>query len=150
MIEVFTDEYFMKQALQEAHKALEAGEIPVGAVITAKDRIIARAGNQVERLNDATAHAEILAMTAASGHLGNKYLKDCTLYVTLEPCPMCMGGAFWSQLGRVVFGAKDPKRGYLSYSDKLAHPKTVIESGLMEEESKELLGVFFSRLRDKQ
>ena len=149
MIEVYTDEYFMKEALKEAAEALENGEVPVGAVIAANGRLIAKAGNQVEMLNDATAHAEVLAITAASNFLGNKYLKDCTLYVTLEPCPMCIGATYWSQLGRLVFGASDPNRGFSSYSNDLPHPKTIIEKGLCAKESEQLINMFFKRLRNR-
>jgi len=113
-LSIHSDDHFMKMALQEAHNAFEEGEIPVGAIITANNRIIAKAHNQVQRLNDVTAHAEMLAITAAQNYLGSKYLNDCTLYVTLEPCIMCGGALYWSQLNRLVIGAKDTKRGYQS------------------------------------
>ena len=147
MIEVYTDEYFMREALKEAVKAMENGEVPVGAVITANGRIIARAGNQVETLKDATAHAEILAITAASNYLGSKYLKDCSMYVTLEPCCMCIGATYWSQLGRIVYGANDPKRGFSLYNKKLSHPKTTIEKGLFAIKSEALMNDFFKKMR---
>lgn len=146
-ITVYSEEYFMRQALIEAEKALEEGEIPVGAVVVANDRIIARAHNQVERLCDATAHAEMLAMTAAANYLGSKYLTDCTLYVTLEPCPMCAGGSYWSQVGSIVYGAADEKRGYSRLGEGVTHPKTKIKSGLMEAEAQALLAAFFTKLR---
>ena len=146
-IEVYNEEYFMRQALQEAALALEEGEIPVGAVVVANKRVIARAHNQVERLNDATAHAEMLAMTSASNYLGSKYLTDCTLYVTLEPCTMCAGGMYWSQLAEVVYGAGDEKRGYARLGDGVMHPKTKVRYGVMEAEAQALLAEFFKKLR---
>ena len=137
----------MEQALAQAEIALAAGEIPVGAVITCQDRVIARACNQTELLRDVTAHAEILVVTAAAQHLGAKYLKDCTLYVTLEPCPMCAGALFWSQIGRVVFGAADEKRGFRLTNPRMLHPKTLLKGDVLAEESRALLHIFFSRLR---
>lgn len=150
MIEVYTDEYFMREALKEAEIALEEGEVPVGAVIVANKKIIARAHNQTERLNDSTAHAEMMAMTSASNHLGSKYLTDCTLYVTLEPCVMCIGGSYWAQLAKIIYGASDPKRGYQRLSDEVAHPKTKVQSGLMAKESQALIDVFFEKIRQKR
>lgn len=143
----FDDEYFMKQALAEARVAASEGEVPVGAVVVAGDRIIARAHNQTERLNDPTAHAEMLAITAAVGALGAKYLTDCSLYVTVEPCVMCAGAIGWSQLRRVVFGASDKKRGYRSFAPDAFHPKTVVEKGVMEEECAEEMQKFFRQRR---
>lgn len=143
----FDDEYFMKQALAEARVAASEGEVPVGAVVVAGDRIIARAHNQTERLNDPTAHAEMLAITAAVGALGAKYLNDCSLYVTVEPCVMCAGAIGWSQLRRVVFGASDKKRGYRSFAPDAFHPKTVVEKGVMEEECAEEMQKFFRQRR---
>lgn len=138
----------MKQALAEAEKAREAGEVPVGAVIVCDGRIIARAHNQTEQLTDVTAHAEILAITAASGHLGSKYLQDCTLYVTLEPCVMCAGALAWAQLGRVAYGASDEKKGFMIYGGKhLLHPKTRLEMGIMEAECGLLMSSFFKEKR---
>lgn len=138
----------MKQAFAEAEKAYEAGEVPVGAVIVSENRIIARAHNQTEQLTDVTAHAEILAITAAASHLGSKYLPDCTLYVTLEPCVMCAGALAWAQLGRIVYGATDEKRGFMLYGGKdLLHPKTRLEMGIMEHECGQLMTNFFKSKR---
>lgn len=137
----------MKQALQEARLAFEKDEIPVGAVMVCHNRIISRAHNLTERLNDVTAHAEMQVFTAAADSLGGKYLNECTLYVTLEPCVMCAGAAFWTQLGKVVFGASDPKRGYRKTSGKILHPKTRIVTGIMEEECSRLLKDFFIKKR---
>ena len=136
----------MEQALKEAVKAFEKGEIPIGAVVVSNKTIIARGHNQVEQLNDCTAHAEMLAITAAQNYLGSKYLDTCTLYVTLEPCVMCAGAIFWTQLKKLVFAADDEKRGFLSKGD-LLHPKTKILSGLLKEESAELVKTFFKQLR---
>lgn len=148
MLSVYSDTYFMKQALLEAEKAYEAGEIPVGAVIVSENRIIARAHNQTEQLTDVTAHAEILAITAAAGHLGSKYLPDCTLYVTLEPCVMCAGALAWTQIGRVAFGASDEKRGFMLFGGKdLLHPKTRLELGILEAECADLMKRFFKDKR---
>jgi tRNA(adenine34) deaminase len=137
----------MKQALQQAHMALEEGEIPVGAVVVCENQIIARAYNQTEKLHDVTAHAEIIAITAAANYLNSKYLPDCTLYVTLEPCVMCAGALHWAQLGRVVYGAADDKRGFMRFGKILLHPKTKLEYGIMEEECSQLLKGFFEKLR---
>lgn len=148
MLSVHSDTYFMKQALAEAEKAGEAGEIPVGAVIVCEGRIIAKAHNQTEQLTDVTAHAEIMAITAAAGHLGSKYLPDCTLYVTLEPCVMCAGALAWAQIGRVVYGASDAKRGFMLFGGKdLLHPKTRLEMGIMEQECGTLMTQFFAGKR---
>ncbi|MDR0364209.1 MAG: nucleoside deaminase [Bacteroidales bacterium] len=144
---IFSDEHFMREALKEARKALEKDEAPIGAVIVCQNRIIARTHNLTQQLNDVTAHAEMQAFTAASGFLGGKYLKDCTLYVTLEPCVMCAGASFWAQIGRIVYGASDPKRGFSTVSTSLLHPKTEIESGLLEKECGELLRDFFKKKR---
>jgi tRNA(adenine34) deaminase len=144
---IYSDEYFMKEALKEALKALEEEEIPVGAVIVADKRIIARAHNQTELLRDVTAHAEMLAITAAANSLGAKYLKLCTLYVTLEPCTMCASASSWAQLGRIVFGAEDPKAGYRRIIQDVLHPKTKIKSGVLEKECSNLLSDFFSDKR---
>ncbi|WP_212892012.1 nucleoside deaminase [Capnocytophaga canimorsus] len=142
----FTDGYFMKKALEEAQKALEEDEIPVGAIITTNNQIIAKGYNLTQKLNDVTAHAEIQAITAASGYLGGKYLKNCTLYVTLEPCIMCAGALFWSQISRVVFAADDPKRGFRTVGN-LLHPKTEIQSGVLQHEATQLLHQFFNKKR---
>ena len=147
MIKVFDDKYFMKQALLEAEKAFELGEIPVGAVVVSNERIIARAHNNTEQLTDVTAHAEIIALTAAATHLGNKYLEDCTLYVTLEPCAMCAGALSWAKLNRLVYGASDDKRGFMQFGKRILHPKTKVEFGIMMEESKILLANFFKDRR---
>lgn len=147
MLNIHSDDYFMQKALQEARLAYEEGEVPVGAVITDGTRILAKAHNQTERLTDVTAHAEILALTAASDALGSKYLPDCTLYVTLEPCIMCAGALAWSQIGRVVFGAEDHKRGFMRYGKGLLHPKTQVSAGLMQETCAALLQEFFKAKR---
>jgi len=146
-LNVFTDEYFMKEALKEAQKAFDEDEVPVGAIVVCNKQIIARAHNMSEKLNDATAHAEMLAITAAENFLGNKYLKDCTLYVSLEPCVMCAGAMFWTQLGRLVFGANDERHGYKKSASKLLHPKTEMEGGLLAEDSSKLMKLFFSKKR---
>ncbi len=142
-----SDEFYMRAALAEAQKALSENEVPVGAVIVAKDQIIARSYNMTEKLNDVTAHAEMLAFTSASNHLGGKYLKECTLYVTLEPCIMCAGASYWSQIGRIVYGASDPKRGFLNQCGGILHPKTLIEGNVLNNECSELLISFFKRKR---
>ena len=146
MINPFDDTYFMRKALQEAELALAKGEVPVGAVIVCNNQIIAKGHNQVETLNDATAHAEMLAFTAATNFLGSKYLKDCTLYVTLEPCQMCAGAAFWAQIGKIVFGASDEQRGFQHWHCKV-HPKTEVTGGVLADKSEALLKTFFSRMR---
>ena len=148
MLTVYSDTYYMQQALAEARKAFEAGEVPVGAVIVCDNRMVARAHNQTELLTDVTAHAEILALTAASSHLGSKYLPDCTLYVTLEPCVMCAGALAWAQMGRIVYGASDEKRGFmLSGGKALLHPKPRLELGILEVECAALLKDFFKNKR---
>lgn len=142
----FDDAYFMKRALQEAATAFEKGEVPIGAIIVVQDRIIARAHNLTERLNDVTAHAEMQAITSAANFLGGKYLHNCTLYVTLEPCQMCAGALFWSQIPKIVFGAYDPQRGFSALGGQL-HPKATIKGGVLEEECAELLKRFFIQKR---
>lgn len=141
------DEKFMRAALDEARKALDRQEVPVGAVIVSDDIIIARAHNLTETLNDPTAHAEMQAITAAAGWLGGKYLTDCTLYVTVEPCPMCAAALNWSQVETIVFGTGDVKRGYTTISDRLLHPKTKVRSGILEDECRELMVGFFKTKR---
>lgn len=147
MINPFDDEYFMKRALNEAYIALEKGEVPVGAVIVMNDQIIARGYNLTEQLNDVTAHAEMQAFTAASNFLGGKYLQNCTLYVTLEPCQMCAGASYWAQLGKIVYGASDIQRGYSALNTQL-HPKTEVVSGILESECSQLLKDFFLSKRN--
>lgn len=146
MISPYNDDYFMKQALIEAQKAFDADEVPVGAVVVANKQVIARAHNLTERLNDVTAHAEMQAITAAADFLGGKYLKGCTLYVTLEPCVMCGGALYWSQLDKIVFGASDEKRG-AGRVEGIYHPKTKIESGILESQCAELMQQFFRKKR---
>ncbi|MEQ9305543.1 MAG: nucleoside deaminase [Marinoscillum sp.] len=146
-LSIYSDEHFMKQAFMEAEKAFEDKEIPVGAVVVCQNRIIARAYNQVERLNDVTAHAEMLAITAAQNYLGSRYLDQCTLYVTLEPCTMCGGALYWSQIARIVYGARDEKRGYSSIQHQIIHPQTEVLRGILAEESATLLKSFFSIMR---
>lgn len=141
------DIFFMKQALQEAHKAFDRGEVPVGVVVVANQRVIARAHNLTEILNDVTAHAEMQAITATADMLGGKYLTNCTLYVTVEPCPMCAGALRWAQLSRLVYGAPDPKRGYTTISPFLLHPKTEVTQGVMADDCSELMQMFFKKLR---
>jgi tRNA(adenine34) deaminase len=142
------DNFYMSEAFKEAQKALEIGEVPVGAVVVCNNRIIARAHNQTEKLTDATAHAEMLAVTAAANYLGSKYLTDCTLYVTLEPCVMCAGALHWVQLGRLVFGAMDLQRGYSLVKSPLLHQKTEVVSGIYAEESRIMINTFFKSIRD--
>jgi tRNA(adenine34) deaminase len=140
---LLNDTYFMKEALKEARLAFQEDEIPVGAVIVCQNTVIAKAHNLTEKLNDATAHAEIQAFTAASDYLGGKYLTGCTLYVTLEPCVMCAGAAFWTQIGKIVYGASDEKRGFSTIIQPVIHPKTKVVSGILENECSELLKQFF-------
>ncbi len=147
MLSIHSDEHFMREAMKEAQKAFDKGEIPVGAVVVSNNQIIARAYNQTELLSDVTAHAEMLAITAAANHLGGKYLIDCTLYITLEPCVMCAGALTWSQIGSVIYAAKDVKRGYSSISGLNMHPKTIVKQGPFSEESEKLLLEFFRKLR---
>jgi len=144
---MLTDEYFMEIALGLADEAAAEGEIPVGALVVCRNRIIGKARNQTEQLNDVTAHAEMIAITAATQHLGGKYLTDCTLYVTLEPCVMCAGALYWAQISRLVIAADDPKRGYSRHSAPILHPKTRVETGVLADESRALLTKFFRQLR---
>lgn len=148
-MDLYSDESFMREALKEANKALERGEIPVGAVVVCKNRIIARGHNLTEQLVDATAHAEMLSVTSAANYLGSKYLNECTLYVTLEPCVMCAGALHWTQLRKLVYGASDVQRGYSLIRQPLLHPKTEVVKGLMGEEAKALIDRFFKGLREK-
>jgi tRNA(adenine34) deaminase len=147
MIEPFSDEYFMKKAFSEAVLAFEKGEVPVGAVVIGNQKIIARAHNLTETLNDVTAHAEMQVITAAANLLGGKYLNDCILYVTLEPCVMCAGALGWSQIGKIVYGATDEKRGFKKFAAKALHPKTEVIGGVLETECAELLQEFFRTKR---
>ena len=147
MLQPPDDTFFMKKALQEAEAAYKKGEVPIGAVIVIHDQIIARAHNLTETLNDVTAHAEMQAITAAANYLGGKYLIDCTLYVTLEPCQMCAGALYWSQISRVVYGARDEQRGCIEMNTKL-HPKTVMTGGILETEASDLLKQFFIERRN--
>ncbi|MBR5043170.1 MAG: nucleoside deaminase [Bacteroidales bacterium] len=141
------DEIFMREALREAEEARSDGEVPIGAVVVARGRIIGRGHNMTERLHDPSAHAEMIALTAATEALGGKYLNDCTLYVTVEPCPMCAAALCWAQIGRIVYGAPDPKRGYSLYSPSLLHPKTETASGVLSEECGRLMLEFFKDKR---
>ncbi len=147
MIQLFDDNYFMKKALEEANNAFNKGEIPVGAIIVFKNQIIGRAHNLTETLNDVTAHAEMQAFTSAADFLGGKYLKDCILYVTLEPCQMCAGASYWAQIGKIVYGASEPEKGFLSLQTKL-HPKTKVVGGVLENECSQLLKRFFIEKRN--
>ena len=146
-MEIFSHEYFMKKALDEARLALEKNEVPVGAVLVWGNQVIARAHNLTETLNDVTAHAEMQAFTSGANFIGGKYLNECTLYVTLEPCVMCAGASYWTQLGKLVYGASDPKRGYHLHGDILLHPKTEVIGGIMENECAELIREFFRQKR---
>jgi tRNA(adenine34) deaminase len=146
-MELYSDEYFMREALKEAQRAFDRDEVPVGAVIVWNNRIIARAHNLTETLNDPTAHAEMQAFTAATNTIGGKYLDECTMFVTLEPCVMCAGAAFWTQLGKVVFGAEDEKRGYTRVRQHLLHPKTVVQGGVLKDDCSRLLKEFFLKKR---
>lgn len=148
-LSVYSPERYMKEAFRQAQIAYEKGEVPVGAVVVAKNRIIARAHNQVEMLNDPTAHAEILAITAAAGFLGSKYLEDCTMYVTLEPCAMCAGALNWAKIDTIYYGASDVKRGFSLIDKNILHPKTKINTGIMALESQKLLEDFFKKLREE-
>ena len=143
----YDDEYFMRIALEEARLAFDEGEVPVGGVIVCGDKVIARGHNLVMRLNDPTAHVEMQLITCAADYLGSRYLSDCTLYVTLEPCVMCAGALFWSQIGRVVFGADDPKRGAARMNQRIYHPKTVVDGGVMVDECADILKGFFNEKR---
>ncbi len=147
MLNIFTDDYFMKKALQEAIMAFDKGEIPVGAIIVIDDKVIARSHNLTELLNDVTAHAEMQAITSAANFIGGKYLKGCTLYVTLEPCQMCAGALYWSQISKIVFGARDEQRGFLTLGTKL-HPKTEVIQGVLAEECADIMKLFFSTKRN--
>ena len=148
-MDLYSDEYFMREALKEAHKALEQKEIPVGAVVVSRNRIIARGHNLTEKLIDATAHAEMLSVTSAANYLGSKYLNECTLYVTLEPCVMCAGALHWTQLQKLVYGASDVQRGYSLVQNPLLHPRTEVVKGLLADDAKALIDRFFKGIRNK-
>jgi tRNA(adenine34) deaminase len=150
MVNPFSHGYFMKQALAEAEKAFQKGEIPVGAIITCNNQIVARCHNLTETLNDVTAHAEVQAITSASNYLGSKYLPTCTMYVTLEPCAMCAGALYWAQIGTLVYGAFDEKRGFTMLRRDILHPKTSVEHGVMEDECAALLKTFFAKIRGNE
>jgi tRNA(adenine34) deaminase len=147
MLSIHSDTFFMQQALKEAKAAAAAGEVPVGAVVVCNNQIIAKGHNQTEQLNDVTAHAEIVALTAAANHLGSKYLPDCTLYVTVEPCVMCAGALAWAQFDRVVYGTADDKRGFMRFGKALLHPKTKVEFGVLHEDCAALMTAFFKARR---
>lgn len=144
---VFTDEYYMKEALKEAQKAFDKDEVPVGAIVVCNDKIIARSHNMTEKLNDVTAHAEMLAITSATNFLGGKYLNECTLYITLEPCIMCAGALFWSQVKKIVYAASDVKRGFSLVEATILHPKTEVVVGVMQQEASDLITCFFKSKR---
>ncbi len=144
---IFDDVYFMKQAIAEARKAADKGEVPVGAIVVCKNRIIARTYNLTETLTDVTAHAEVQAITAAASFIGGKYLNDCTMFVTLEPCVMCAGALKWAQLGRLVYGASDKNKGFTAIKENLLHPKTVVISSVLEDDCSEILTAFFKTKR---
>lgn len=144
---MINDEYFMREALKEAQKAFDADEVPVGAVVVAQNKIIARSHNLTERLNDVTAHAEMQIITMSAEAIGGKYLTDCTIYITLEPCVMCAGALMWSQVSKIVYGASDEKRGYLKANNSLLHPKTQVVKGVLEKECSDLLKKFFVEKR---
>src|SRR5688500_19314488 len=147
-MDLYTDEYFMREALKEAQKALEINEVPVGAIVTCRHRIIATAHNQTEQLTDATAHAEMIAVTSAANYLGSKHLNECTLFVTLEPCVMCAGALHWVQLQKLVYGASDIQRGYTLLGKPVLHPKTLVKTGVKAEEPKYLIDTFFRGLEE--
>jgi tRNA(adenine34) deaminase len=149
LLTVLSDEHYMKEALKEAFKAFDEDEVPIGAVVVCNNKIIARGYNQTERLNDVTAHAEMIAITSAANHLGSKYLTECDIYVTIEPCVMCAGALFWAQFRRAIFGAADPKRGFSKISHEMLHPKTELIKGVLQNECGEVMKKFFRKLRDQ-
>jgi len=150
VLSIHSDEYFMGEALKQAKLAFDEDEIPVGAVVVANNKIIARAYNQTEKLSDPTAHAEMLALTAATNYLGTKYLNECTLFVTLEPCAMCAGALYWAQLGKLIYAAADQKRGFTAVNPNMLHPKTALSRGPLEKQSSRLISDFFKRIRDRK
>jgi len=147
MLSVFSDEYYMKEALKEAQKAYDADEVPVGAVVVCENRIIARTHNLTEKLNDVTAHAEMQAITAATNYLGSKFLDECTLYVTVEPCVMCAGALYWARIGKIIYGTQDEKKGYTTIGANLLHPKTKVGMGLLMDECGDLMKAYFKSKR---
>ena len=147
-LSIYSDDHFMKEAIKQAEIAFEEKEIPVGAVIVCNNKIIARAYNQTEKLNDSTAHAEMIALTAAFNYLGGKYLPDCSIYITLEPCIMCAGALYWSQIGKIIFGASDQKRGYRTANSEILHPKTEVIEGILAQDCKQILDKFFNTIRN--
>jgi tRNA(adenine34) deaminase len=147
MIEVYTDAYFMKKAYEEALLAFDQGEVPVGAVIVSRNQIIAKAHNQTEILNDVTAHAEVVAITSAANYLGSKFLEECEMYVTLEPCLMCAGAIKWARVGRLVYAASDDKNGFMNYGKEVLHPDTKLEFGVMHDECSQIIKDFFKKRR---
>lgn len=147
LLSLNTHEYYMLEALKEAHKAYDEGEVPVGAIIVWNNKIIARAYNQTEKFKDVTAHAEMLAITSATQHIGAKYLHECTIYITLEPCPMCAGAIAWAQLSQMIFGAYDLKKGYSLYSENILHPKTNVMKGILADDCKNIIQQFFQERR---
>jgi tRNA(adenine34) deaminase len=147
MLALTNDEYYMKRALDLAITAFEEDEIPIGAIVVCKEKIIGKGYNQTEKLNDPTAHAEMIALTSAVNTLGTRYLNECTLYVTVEPCPMCAGATYWANLGRIVYGTPDPKRGYSSISHLILHPRTNITKGILEDDCRALMVEFFKEKR---
>lgn len=149
MLSVYSDDYYMQQAINEAMKGAEADEIPVGAIIVCQNQIIARAHNQTEILQDVSAHAEMIAITSAAAYLGSKYLTDCTMYITLEPCVMCAGALYWSQISKIVYGASDQKRGFMRYGKELLHPTTNLEFGVKHDVCSKLITDFFQQKRKK-
>ena len=149
LMNLLNDEYWMRLALKEATQAYKDDEVPIGAVIVCNNKIIAKGYNQTERLNDVTAHAEMIAITAAANYLGAKFLEDCTLYVTVEPCPMCAAALRWARISKVIYGAADPKAGYTQFGPKLFHPKTEVQHGVMEHECGKLMTDFFKAKREK-
>jgi tRNA(adenine34) deaminase len=147
-LSIYSDDHFMREAIKQAEIAFEEKEIPVGAVVVCNNKIIARAYNQTEKLNDSTAHAEMIALTAAFNYLGGKYLPDCSIYITLEPCIMCAGALYWSQIGKIIFGAPDQKRGYRTVKSEVLHPKTEVIEGILAEDCKQILDKFFNTIRN--
>lgn len=147
-LSINSDDHFMKEAIKQAEIAFEEKEIPVGAVVVCNNKIIARAYNQTEKLNDSTAHAEMIALTAAFNYVGGKYLPECAIYITLEPCIMCAGALYWSQIGKIIYGASDPNRGYRTVKSEILHPKTEVIDGILAEDCKQILDKFFNTIRN--